>query len=139
MVVNLSQKHSLVSNWMSELRNIETQADRPRFRRNLERLGEIAAYEISKEMPWKPADVQTPLGTHTGKVLMAYPVLATVLRAGIPVHHGMLNYFDKADTVFVGAYRKNHHDGTFDVNIEYVSNAYIEYKVIIVSDAMICT
>jgi uracil phosphoribosyltransferase len=139
MVVNLSQKHSLVSNWMSELRNIETQADRPRFRRNMQRLGQVAAYEISKELPWKPAEVQTPLGTHTGKVLADYPVLATVLMAGIPIHHGMLHYFDKADAVFIGADRKTHDDGSIEVNIEYISNIYVENRVIIISDAMIAT
>src|SRR4051812_1950106 len=112
MVVNLSQKHSLLSNWMSELRNVETQADRPRFRRNLVRMGEVAAYEISKVLPCKTVEVQTPLGTHTGKVLAEQPVLATILRAGIPLHHGMLNYFDQADTVFVAANRTNHLDGS---------------------------
>ncbi len=139
MVVNLSQKHSLVSNWMSELRNVETQGDRPRFRRNLERLGEVVAYEISKELPCKTVEVQTPLGTHTGKVLVDYPVLAAILWAGLPIHHGMLNYFDKAGTAFIGTTRKTRHDGSIEVNIDYVSNTFIENSVIIISDAMIAT
>ncbi|HWB25623.1 MAG TPA: uracil phosphoribosyltransferase [Chitinophagaceae bacterium] len=139
MVVNLSQKHSLVSNWMSELRDVELQGDRPRFRHNLQRIGEVAAYEISKELPNKAAKVQTPLGTHTGKVLQEQPVLAAIMRTGVPLHHGMLNYFDKADTLFIGSTRVNHRDGTTDVNIDYLSNTSIENRVIIITDAMIAT
>ena len=113
MIVNLSEQHSLVSNWVSELRDVNIQSDRMRFRRNLERIGEIAAYEISKELAWKTVEIPTPLGIHESKVLEDQPVLATILRAGVPLHHGMMNYFDKADHAFISAYRKHHRDGSF--------------------------
>ncbi|MEX6686118.1 uracil phosphoribosyltransferase [Danxiaibacter flavus] len=139
MVINLSDEHSLVSNWVSELRNVEIQTDRMRFRRNLERIGEVAAYEISKTLAWKEEEVQTPLGAHTAKVLLEQPVIATILRAGLPLHNGVLNYFDKADNAFVSAYRKHHRDGSFDINLEYLSSPAIEGRVLIISDPMLAT
>lgn len=139
MVVNLSQKHSLVSNWISELRNADTQLDRQRFRLNLERLGEVMAYEISKDLEWKPVDVQTPFGIHTGKMLAEQPVIATILRAGLPMHKGMMNYFDKADTAFIAAYRKHHRDGSFEINLDYSSSPNLDKRILIVTDAMIAT
>ncbi|HYC30243.1 MAG TPA: uracil phosphoribosyltransferase, partial [Chitinophagaceae bacterium] len=96
MVVNLSQQHSLISNWVGELRNVDVQTDRMRFRRNLERIGEVAAYEISKLLPFEEKEIQTPLGTAEHKLLKEQPVLATILRAGLPLHQGLLNYFDQA-------------------------------------------
>lgn len=139
MIINLSQQHSLVSNWISELRDVNIQTDRLRFRRNLERIGEIAAYEISKELEWKETEIQTPLGIHTSKVLAAQPVLATILRAGLPMHNGMLNYLDKADNAFISAYRKHHRDGTFEISLEYMSCPSLEGRVVIVSDPMLAT
>ena len=114
MVTNLSLKHSLISNWASELRSTEIQTDRMRFRRNLERIGEAIAYEISKVLPWQEKEIQTPLGIHLSKVLEPQPVLATILRAGLPLHQGLLNYFDKADNAFISAYRKHRRDGSFE-------------------------
>jgi uracil phosphoribosyltransferase len=139
MVVNLSQKHSLVSNWVSELRDTDIQTDRLRFRRNLERLGEVIAYEISKELPHKTVDVQTPLGIHSSKVVNEQPVLATILRAGLPLHQGMLNYFDKADNAFVGAYRKHDREGSFEISLEYISCPTLENRVLIICDPMLAT
>ncbi len=139
MVINLSENHSLVSNWVAELRSTEIQTDKMRFRRNLERIGEIAAYEISKLMTWEEKEIQTPLGTAFCKVLKEQPVLATILRAGIPLHHGMLNYFDKADNSFIAAYRKHHHDGSFEINMEYISCPDLEGRVVIISDPMLAT
>ncbi|MDD2791905.1 MAG: uracil phosphoribosyltransferase [Sediminibacterium sp.] len=139
MVINLSEQHSLVSNWVAELRNTEVQGDRMRFRRNLERIGEVAAYEISKQLPWTTQEVPTPLGTHESKVLESQPVLATILRAGLPMHNGMLNYFDKADNAFISAYRKHHHDGSFEIRMEYMSCPVIENRVVIISDPMLAT
>src|SRR5215213_4156195 len=92
MVVNLSQQHSLISNWVGELRDVTIQSDRMRFRRNLERIGEVAAYEISKILPFEIKEIQTPLGIAEHKVLSEQPVLATILRAGLPLHQGLLNY-----------------------------------------------
>lgn len=114
MIRNLSQEHSLISNWVSELRDVQVQTDRLRFRRNLERIGEVAAYEISKELPWMTKAVQTPLGVHQSQVLLEQPIIATILRAGLAMHQGVLNYFDKADNTFVSAYRKHREDGGFE-------------------------
>jgi len=139
MVVNLSEEHSLVSNILSELRDIEIQEDRMRFRRNLEKLGEICAYEISKKLPWIEREVTTPLGTSVCRVLEKQPVLATIMRAGLAMHTGMLNYFDKADNAFVSAYRKHNPDGSFDISLDYISCPEMESRVVIISDPMLAT
>jgi uracil phosphoribosyltransferase len=139
MVINLSDQHSLVTNWISELRNAEIQTDRMRFRKNLERIGEVAAYEISKTLPWHTVEVQTPLGIHNSMVLKEQPVLATILRAGLPLHQGLLNFFDKADNAFITAYRKHHMDGSFDIAVEYMSAPSLEGRTVIISDPMMAT
>ncbi|MBI2274213.1 MAG: uracil phosphoribosyltransferase [Bacteroidetes bacterium] len=139
MIVNLSDQHSLVSNWVSELRDVNVQGDRMRFRRNLERIGEVAAYEISKKLAFKTVEIPTPLGTHDSKVLEAQPVLATILRAGLPMHNGMLNYFDKADNAFISAYRKHHRDGSFEISLEYMSCPSLDNRTIIICDPMLAT
>lgn len=139
MINNLSNQHSLMSNWVSELRDISVQNDRMRFRRNLERIGEVIAYEISKEMAWETVDVETPLGIAPSKRLSEHPVLATILRAGLPMHQGLLNYFDKADNAFVSAYRKHHKDGSFTINVEYLSSPPLNDRFLIISDPMLAT
>jgi uracil phosphoribosyltransferase len=139
VVVNLSQQHSLVSNWVSELRDVSIQQDRLRFRINLERIAEVAGYEISKVLPFKEIETETPLGTATSKVLMEQPVLATILRAGLPMHNGLLNYYDKADNAFIAAYRKHEKDGTFSISLEYMSCPELEGRIIIISDPMLAT
>ncbi|HBB58010.1 MAG TPA: uracil phosphoribosyltransferase [Chitinophagaceae bacterium] len=139
MVINLSQSHSLVSNWIGELRDTAVQNDRMRFRRNLERIGEVAAYEISKTLPYLEKEVPTPLGTATQKVLTQYPVLATILRAGLPLHQGLLNYFDRSDNAFISAYRKHHPDGSFEISLQYVSSPDLTGRVLIIADPMLAT
>lgn len=139
MVINLSEQHSLVSNWVSELRDVEIQQDRMRFRRNLERIAEVIGYEISKKMEWVEKEVTTPLGTSNSKVLKDQPVLATILRAGLGMHTGLLNYFDKGDNAFISAYRKHNPDGSFDIHMEYMSCPEIDGRVVILSDPMIAT
>ncbi|TAG13734.1 MAG: uracil phosphoribosyltransferase [Sphingobacteriia bacterium] len=139
MVINLSNQHSLLSNWVVELRNTSVQGDRMRFRRNLERIGEVAAYEISKILPFTLTEIPTPLGTHKSMMLESQPVLATILRAGLPLHQGMLNYFDKADNAFISAYRKHHPDGSFEISLEYMSCPDINNRTIIISDPMLAT
>lgn len=139
MVVNLSKEHSLVSNWVSELRDITIQNDRMRFRRNLERIGEIIGYEISKSLPWQEVEIETPLGMHSSKKLKDQPVVATILRAGQPMHNGLLNYFDKADNAFISAYRKHHRDGTFEIDLQYVSCPDLTGRVLIICDPMLAT
>jgi uracil phosphoribosyltransferase len=139
MVINLSKQHSLVSNWVGELRNVAVQNDRMRFRRNLERIAEVIGYEISKTMPWAEKEITTPMGVSNTKVLMEQPILATILRAGLPMHNGLLNYFDGADNAFISAYRKHQLDGSFDIVLEYMASPEIDDRIIIVSDPMLAT
>ncbi|MDP4148009.1 MAG: uracil phosphoribosyltransferase [Bacteroidota bacterium] len=139
MVVNLSEQYSLLSDWISELRDVDMQGDRMRFRRNLERIAEVAAYEISKGLRFDEKDVQTPLGTAVCKTLRDQPVIATILRAGLPMHQGLLNYFDKADNAFISAYRKHQRDGSFEISLDYVSCPELEGRVVIISDPMLAT
>ena len=139
MVKNLSEQYSLLCDWISELRDVQLQPDRMRFRRNLERIGEVAALEISKHLAHVDLDTQTPLGYAPSKVLKEQPVLATILRAGLPLHQGLLNYFDKADNAFISAYRKHNRDGSFDISLDYVSCPDLENRVVIVSDPMLAT
>jgi uracil phosphoribosyltransferase len=139
MVINLSEQHSLVSNWLAEIRDVSVQSDRMRFRRNLERIGETAAFEISKLLPFEEREIQTPLGTATCKTLKEQPVLATILRAGLPLHQGLLNYFDRADNAFISAYRKHNKDGSFEISLDYVSCPDLEGRILIISDPMLAT
>lgn len=139
MVHNFSKQHSLVSNWVSELRNVEVQNDRMRFRRNLERIAEVIGYEISKQLETEEKEITTPMGTSTCKVLKAQPVLATILRAGLAMHNGLLNFFDHADNAFLSAYRKHHPDGSFEISMEYMSCPELDGRVVIVSDPMLAT
>jgi uracil phosphoribosyltransferase len=135
----LSKENSLISVYISELRDVEIQNDSMRFRRNLERLGEIFAYEISKELEYTQKEVTTPLGVSTMNVLKEQPVISTILRAGLPVHEGMLSFFDRAENAFVSAYRKHHKDNTFEIKIEYLSSPSISDKVLIICDPMLAT
>ncbi|MEJ7589485.1 MAG: uracil phosphoribosyltransferase [Ferruginibacter sp.] len=139
MIINLSDQHSLVSNWVGELRDQDIQTDQMRFRKNLERIGEVAAYEISKKLSWEEKEVTTPLGIANCKVLQSQPVLATILRAGLGMHNGLLNFFDRGENAFISAYRKHNPDGSFDISMEYMSCPDIEGKVVIISDPMIAT
>ena len=139
MIRNLCAEHSLVSNWVSELRNIDVQQDRMRFRRNLERIAEVIGYEISKQLESVDQEITTPMGSATCKVLKKQPVLATILRAGLPMHTGLLNYFDKADNAFLSAYRKHHADGSFEISLEYMSCPDLNGRVVIICDPMLAT
>ena len=139
MVHNLSKQHSLVSNWVSELRDVEVQQDRMRFRRNLERIAEVMGYEISKQLETKDVEITTPMGIASCKMLKEQPVLATILRAGLAMHNGLLSYFDRADNAFLSAYRKHHADGTFEIRLEYMSCPEIDGRIVIISDPMLAT
>ncbi|HRD58762.1 MAG TPA: uracil phosphoribosyltransferase [Ferruginibacter sp.] len=139
MVHNLSKEHSLVSNWVSELRNVEVQNDRLRFRRNLERIAEVIGYEISKQLEWEISSITTPMGIADCKVLKSQPVLATILRAGLAMHNGLLNFFDHGDNAFLSAYRKHNPDGSFDISMEYMSCPELDGRVVIISDPMLAT
>lgn len=138
-IINLSEQNSIVHQFVTELRDVDIQADRMRFRRNLERLGEIFAYEISKKMSYVELEVETPMGVSNSKVIAEQPILATILRAGIPMHQGLLNFFDQSDNAFVTTYRRQHKDGTFEVHMDYVSCPSVDGKVLIICDPMIAT
>jgi uracil phosphoribosyltransferase len=139
MVIDLSKNNSLLNHWVAELRDVNVQNDRMRFRRNIERIGEVAAYELSKTLQFKSVEVTTPLGIAPTQLLTEQPVLATILRAGLPLHQGMLNYFDKADNAFISAYRKHHPDGSFEISLEYLSCPNLNDRVLILCDPMLAT
>ncbi|MBK7967590.1 MAG: uracil phosphoribosyltransferase [Bacteroidetes bacterium] len=139
MVQILNQQNSIISRFIAEIRDAVIQKDRMRFRRNLERIGEVAAYEISKKMVYESREVVTPLGIANVNIPKDEPVLATILRAGLPLHQGLLNYFDHADNAFISAYRKHHKDGTFDISLEYVSSPSLHNRIVILSDPMLAT
>ncbi len=139
MVVNLSEENSLLSTWVSEIRSMQIQADRMRFRRNLERIGEAVGYELSKSLEYEEREIQTPLGISVCRVLKEQPVLATILRAGLPLHQGLLNFFDRADNAFISAYRKHNRDGSFEISLDYISCPELEDRVVIIADPMLAT
>ncbi|MBK8413182.1 MAG: uracil phosphoribosyltransferase [Bacteroidetes bacterium] len=139
MVQILNQQNSIISRFIAEIRDAVIQKDRMRFRRNLERIGEVAAYEISKKMVYESREVVTPLGIANVNLPKEEPVLATILRAGLPLHQGLLNYFDHADNAFISAYRKHHKDGSFDISLEYVSSPSLQNRLVILSDPMLAT
>ena len=138
-IINFDSTPSLVSQYMSELRDINVQKDMLRFRRNLERIGEIMAYEISKRMTYRVDDIITPLDTAGCHVLDEKVVLATIFRAGIPFHKGFLDYFDHAENAFVSAYRKYKEKENFDVFIEYIASPRLDGKTLIIADPMLAT
>jgi len=138
-VYNFSDNHSIYNTFLSELRDEIVQKDSMRFRRNLERLGEITAYEISKHLQHKSSNIKTPLGVSTMNVLSESVVLATILRAGLPLHQGLLNYFDQAENCFISAYRKHTSLEEFEVEIEYMSSPELEGKTILLNDPMLAS
>ncbi len=138
-VINFAQQHSLISQYMSELRNVDTQKDMLRFRRNLERIGEIMAYEISKTLDYKTVDTTTPLAIAQSDIISTPLVIATIFRAGVPFNQGFLNYFDHAENAFVSAYRKYKEKENFDVCIEYLASPRIDGKTLILADPMLAT
>jgi len=139
MVHVLSATPSVLNQFIAEIRDVEIQRDKMRFRNNLERLGTIFAHSISAQLAYEMKEVVTPLGIAVVPVLKEYPVLATILRAGLPFHQGLLNFFDKSDNAFISAFRKHHKDGSFSINIEYASVTDIENKVVILSDTMLAS
>jgi uracil phosphoribosyltransferase len=139
MVVNLSVQNSVVSQWMAEIRDVTIQNDRMRFRRNMERIGEVAAYEISKLLQYSEHTIQTPMGESVLHKLEHQPVVATILRAGVPLHQGLLNYFDGADAAFIAAFRKHRRDGSFEIEQQYITCPDIEGRNLIIADPMLAT
>ncbi len=140
-VYNFSEENSLLNSFVREIRDITIQNDRLRFRRNIERIGEIMAYEISKILLIKKIKVTTPLDVAEVNVPDEEIVIGTILRAGLPFHYGILNYFDGAENAFVSAYRKYKETGhqSFDIHIEYIASPWIDGKTLILADPMLAT
>lgn len=139
MVFNLAENNTIANRFVAELRNADIQKDRFRFRRNMERIGEVLAYEISKTLDYELFEVETPLGVAPAMLPAGRVVLATILRAGLPFHQGMLHYFDQADNAFISAYRRHHKDGSFDIQLDYVSTPTLDDCTLILCDPMLAT
>ena len=135
----LSQQNTVLNKFIAQIRDKRIQQDSMRFRRNMERIGEIMAYEISREFAYKAETVETPLGEAVVETPDEPIVLATILRAGLPYHQGFLNYFDDAQNAFVSAYRKSRKDGSFTVKVEYISCGSLEGKTLLLVDPMLAT
>lgn len=138
-IVNFSENNSELNRFVAELRDVNIQGDRLRFRKNLERIGEVISYELSKELHYSPKEIKTPLGTISINTSDDKLVLGTILRAGIPFHQGFLNYFDNAENAFVSAYRKYKDKLNFEIFIEYIASPRIDGKVLILTDPMLAT
>lgn len=140
-VINLSEQNSILTRFLAELRDVNIQKDPMRFRRNLERIGEVCAYEISKQLPYETVKVQTPLGKAPTALSAERIVLATIFRAGLPFHQGFLNYFDHAENAFVSAYRfyKDEECKEVGIKIEYIASPSLENKTLIIADPMLAT
>ena len=138
-IINFDKENSLVSQYMLELRDVSIQRDRMRFRHNLQRIGEIMAYEISRSLDYEEVPTATPLGTATCRTIKDQLVLGTILRAGMPFHNGFLSYFDYADNAFVSAYRKYKEKDSFDIHIEYIATPSLVGKTLILVDPMLAT
>ena len=138
-VMNLGKQDTIFNHFISEIRDVNIQNDSMRFRKNIQRIGEVFAYEISKVMEFQYKDITTPLGIAKEKLMTEKPVLATILRAGLPLHQGILNYFDDSDSAFISAYRKHKKGGNFEINIEYMSAPDLNNKTVILCDPMIAS
>lgn len=138
-VVNFSKSNSVLNQYLAEIRDIHIQNDSLRFRRNIERIGEIMAYELSKDLPYESIRLQTPLDFATENVPAVRPVIATILRAGLPLHRGFINYFDRAENAFVSAFRKYIDEDHFDIHIEYIASPRLDGKTLIIVDPMLAT
>ena len=138
-VINLSENNSVLNQYLSEIRNEEIQKDPLRFRRNIERIGEFMAMEVSKVLDYQPTEVQTPLATTTVNTISDQLVLATVLRAGLPLHQGFLNVFDRAENAFLSAYRRVNKEGDLEIVAEYMAAPSIDGKTLIIADPMLAT
>ena len=137
--VNLSEQNSLLNQYLKEIRSKEIQKDSMRFRRNLERIGEIMAVEISRGLSYKPENVETPLATATVNTITDQVVLGTIFRAGLPLYQGFLNMFDHAENAFLSAYRRHNEQGELEIVSEYMAAPNLDGKTLILVDPMLAT
>jgi uracil phosphoribosyltransferase len=139
-IINLEKTDSVFNQYMAELRDVVIQQDRMRFRSNLERIGQVMAYEISKSFEYDDEEVNTPLGIKQIRTMHEQPVIATILRAGLPFHNGMLSMFDQADSAFIAAYRKyDKNEEDSEIRVEYFSSPDIEDRILILCDPLLAT
>jgi len=138
-IINLGKQNSIFNHFVREIRDVNIQKDAMRFRRNIERIGEVFAYEISKRMTYENNEITTPLGISSESLMIEKPVLATILRAGLPLHQGLLNYFDSSENCFISAFRKHKKGGDFEIKIEYMSSPDLEGKTVILCDPMLAS
>jgi uracil phosphoribosyltransferase len=139
MIYKLVDKNTVLTLFLNELRDVQIQKDRMRFRRNIERIASILAYEASKSLHYTPTSIQTPLGQKESHSILDQIVIASVMRAGLPMHYAVLDVFDKADNCFVSAYRKHHKSGEFEIRLEYVASPNLDHKTLILCDPMIAS
>ena len=139
IIHNLDRTNSVLNHFISEIRDQKIQKDAMRFRRNIERIGEILSYELSKELDFKDHTVQTPLGEKKTQIVSDQLVLCSVLRAGLPLHQGVLNYFDQIENAFISAYRKHSSDEEFEIKVEYLASPSLDSKILILADPMLAT
>jgi len=138
-IINLGKQNSIFNHFIREIRDVSIQNDSMRFRRNIERIGEVLAYEISKKMEYENQEITTPLGISTESLMIEKPVLATILRAGLPLHQGLLNYFDRSDNCFISAFRKHKKGGDFEIKIEYMSSPSLDGETVVLCDPMLAS
>lgn len=136
---HISKNNSILNNFISEIRNVGIQKDRLRFRRNIERIGEILGYELSKELQYSEENITTPLGEAKISLAQEVIIICSILRAGLPLHNGLLNYFDKAENAFISAYRKHTANGKSQIEVEYFASPSLKDKVLILADPMLAT
>lgn len=139
IVHNLDQKNSVLNHFISEIRDVHIQKDSMRFRRNIERIGEILSYELSKELHFNEQNVQTPLGDKKINTISDQLVLCSVLRAGLPLHQGILNYFDQIENAFISAFRQHSSAEEFEIKVEYLASPSLDKKILILADPMLAT
>ena len=138
-IINLGEQNSIFNHFIREIRDVNIQKDSMRFRRNIERIGEVFAYEISRKMEYENQEITTPLGISIESLMIEKPVLATILRAGLPLHQGLLNYFDRSDNCFISAFREHKKGGSFEIKIEYMSSPSLEGKTVVLCDPMLAS
>lgn len=138
-IINFSEHNSIMHHYLKEMRSVQIQNDRLRFRTNIRRIGQIMAYEISKTLAYTTEDVQTPLGMASANTISEQIVLGTILRAGLPFHQGFLDYFDYAENAFVSAYRKHKDTIKFDIFVEYIASPDLTGKTLLLTDPMLAT
>ncbi|WP_034925399.1 uracil phosphoribosyltransferase [Gillisia sp. CAL575] len=138
-VINLGKQQSILNKFISELRDVSIQSDRMRFRRNIERIGEVLGYELSKSLCYNNVDIKTPLGISKCNIPEEDVVICSILRAGLPLHQGLLNYFDRAENTFISAYRHQISETEFEIKVEYLASPSLDNKILILADPMLAT